>query len=230
MAGSENDAAKVIESYRRRRARWVPLVVGGVAILLLALGIFFLVLWLTGDREMPLPALGATDTPVPTETITPPPPSNTPTVTLTPTVTVTPTPEGPQTHIVELGESLWTIAEQYETSVDLLIAVNNLEDPNNVPVGTELIIPGPDAELPTETPLPEGLRAGDQVVYRVKPGDTLSSIAERFFTTAEAIAEENELEDLNNIGIGTELTITVGATPTPTLTPRPATRTPTPGS
>jgi LysM repeat protein len=62
----------------------------------------------------------------------------------------------------------------------------------------------------------------------VKPGDSLALIAETFGTTVEAIVEENDIEDENNIGIGTLLVITVGATSTPTLTPLPETPSATP--
>jgi LysM repeat protein len=62
----------------------------------------------------------------------------------------------------------------------------------------------------------------------VKPGDNLAVIAERFGTTVEAIVEENDIENQNNIGIGTVLVITVGATSTPTSTPLPGTPSATP--
>jgi spore germination protein len=149
---------------------------------------------------------------------------------MTPTLTSTPTPTGPTTYIVELDDTLWTIAEQFDISIELIIAFNEIEDVNNVPIGTELIIPPPDAELPTATPLPEDLKEGDEIIYTVRLGDTLEAIAARFFTTAEAIAEANDIEDLNTIGIGTELIIKIGPTPTPTATPGPGTPTATPES
>ena len=79
--------------------------------------------------------------------------------------------------------------------------------------------------------MPEDLQPGDQIEYMVKPGDNLAVIAEKFGTTIEAIVEENDIEDQNNIGIGTLLIITVGRTPTPTtptITPGPGTPSATP--
>ena len=121
------------------------------------------------------------------------------------------------------GGGVSEIAEEFGITIDLIIAYNDIEDPNNVPIGTNLTIPEPDSELPTETPLPEGLQPGDKIEYVVKPGDVLALIAERFGTTVEAIVKENDIEDQNNIGAGTKLIITVGATATPSLTPPPGT-------
>jgi|Deesub1362A_J573_1020465.scaffolds.fasta_scaffold01491_3 LysM repeat protein len=227
MSEEGKDAGQFIDAYRRRQ-RIIPLVLGGLAVVLLVVGVFMIIIWLSGGGAPDLLAFLASPTPTATMTSTPRPPTATATITLTPTPSNTPTPEGPRTYIVEIGDSLTSIAERFEVSVELIIAYNELEDPNNVPVGTELIIPPPDAELPTETPLPEDLKTGDKIRYKVKTGDTLASIAERFNTTVEAIAEENEIEDLNSIGVGTILIITIGPTPTPTLTPLPATATATP--
>jgi LysM repeat protein len=156
-------------------------------------------------------------------TSTPLLPTATATITLTPEPSDTPTPEWPKEYTVELGDSLWTIAEEFGVSIELIMVYNEIEDSNNVPIGTNLIIPEPDSDLPTETPLPEDLKPGDKIEYVVKPGDVLALIAEQFGTTIEDIVEENEIEDQNNIGIGTKLVITVGATSTPTVTPLPGT-------
>lgn len=228
MPEKEDKAAEMIKSYRQRNKRLMPLILGGLAIVLLVVGVLLIVIFFTQDGQFALPSLRASETPTPTATATPLPPTETPTNTPTPTITLTPTPEGPTTYIVEIGDSLWSIAADFEVDVELLIAYNNFEDINNVPVGTEVLIPPPDAELPAVTPFPADLQTGDQIVYRVKAGDTLAAIAEQFNTTVEEIAEENEIEDTNSIGIGTELLITVGPTPTPSPIPIPGTPTATP--
>lgn len=225
MPENDPDAAEVIESYRRRRERMVPLLLVGLAVVLVVVGIFLIVIWATGDGGPIIGGILATDTPTETPTDTPRPPTATPTITLTPTPSNTPTPEWPKSYIMELGDTLSSIAEQFGVTSELIVAYNDIADPNNVPIGTELIIPEPDSELPTLTPLPPDLKAGDKIEYVVRLGDNLASIAETFNTTAEAIAEENEIEDQNTVWAGTVLIITVGATPTPTLTPGPGTPT-----
>jgi LysM repeat protein len=228
MSESDQNATDVIESYRRRRERTVPVILGGLAVVLVVVGVFLIVIWLTGGESPALPAFLASPTPTATPTETPLPPTATATITPTSTPSPTATEVWPKEYIIELGDSLWSVAEEFGVTIELLLAYNEIEDPNNVPIGTKLIVPEPNSDLPTETPLPEDLQPGDQIEYMVKPGDNLAVIAERFGTTVEAIVEENDIEDQNNIGIGTLLVITVGATSTPTTTPLPGTPSATP--
>ncbi len=219
MANPESDenVAEVILAYRRRRERMVPLLLGGLAVVLLVVGGFMIVLWLTGDNPPALPGFLASDTPTPTQTATPRPPTITSTITDTLPPTETPTPSGPLTYLVEEGDNLWSIAAEFGVDVEILMYVNNIAVANEIWVGQELIIPEEGTELPTVTPLPATLLPGQKIIYRVRPGDTLESIAALFNSTAEAIAEENDIEDPNSIGIGQELIVPVNiATPTAT--------------
>ncbi len=76
--------------------------------------------------------------------------------------------------------------------------------------------PGPEATAAATTePDPEPA-ASDGSVYAVEEGDTLSSIAQRFGTTVEALVEANDLDDPDTIFPGDELTIPgLAATETP---------------
>jgi spore germination protein len=135
----------------------------------------------------------------------------------------TPTPIGPQTYVVSEGDTLWTIADEFELGdrgVELLMSVNNLPDPDAILVGQELIIPEPGTELPTGTPLPDSLLPGQEIEYSVQIGDSLESISDTFDSLIEVIVERNEIEDPNAIGVGQVLIIPVNiATRTPTFTP-----------
>lgn len=220
MTEIDSEAADVIESYRKRKERLVPLILGGLAIVLLVVGIFFVVLWFTGDSPPALPGFLASKTPTPTVTHTPRPPTATPTVTLTLAPTLTPTPSGPIVYIVELGDTLSSIAEKFGVEIVLLMALNGITDPNQLFVNTEITIPEASAQLPTKTPLPENLYSGQKIEYQIQPGDTLETIAAEFNSTAEAIAELNGIEDPNSIDIGQIILVPVNiATPTPTFTP-----------
>jgi LysM repeat protein len=231
MTETDSDVDDVIMAYRKRRQRIIPLVLGGLAVMLFIVGIFFVVLWFTGDSPPALPGFLSTDTPTPTETQTPPPPTATPTITDTPEPSLTPTPEGPITYIVEPGDTLSSIADQFGVDVLILMAYNGITDANQLFVNDELIIPAPDSDLPTPTPLPENLLPGQEIEYMVLPGDTLETIAAQFNSTAEAIAERNEIEDTNAIGVGQVLIVPVNiATPTPTFTPSAPEATDTPSS
>lgn len=68
-----------------------------------------------------------------------------------PSPTRTPTPEA-ITYIVEEGDTLYEIALRFGVPLEDLIEANHLENPNQLQVGQELIIPAP--RVPTVTPSP----------------------------------------------------------------------------
>ena len=229
MTEDDRSAAEVIDAYRRRRERMVQFLLGALAVVLLVVGLFLVVIWFTGDSPPALPAFlrSATETPEPTNT--PQPPTATLEPSRTPEPSETPTPSGPLTYVVEEGDSLASIADQFEVTIDQLIAANNLVDPNNIGVGSQLIIPDPDADLPTETALPGTLVPGTTIEYVVKSGDSLLAIAVRFNTTIESISEANDLDPVDVLFVGKKLIILVNiVTPVPTDTPSPFTATPSP--
>jgi LysM repeat protein len=230
---SDKDSAQnVIDSYRKRRQNTVPFLVGGAAIVLIAIGIVVLILWLTGESSPSL-SFFASPTPTSTETATPtatatvtPTGTNTPTVTNTPTASTTPTASGPFIYVVVEGDTLDSIATNFNVDVLVLMALNNMTD-SLIRVGDELLIPNPELALDTPTPIPTGWRG--VIEYRIAVGDSLELIAIRFFSTVDAILEENEdLDNANEIFVGQIIIIPVNiATPVPTNTPRPSLLTPT---
>lgn len=228
MAEGEHNAANVIEAYRRRRERTIPLVLGGFAVVLLVVGLFLVVIWLTGDNPPGLPAFLASDTPTPSVTPTRIPPTSTP--------DYSPTPELPSAtptltiYTVEVGDTLSSIAARFGVDLLVLMVANNLTDANAIVVGQQLTIPSADYQTPTFTPLPSTLFPGMKIEHIVQPGETLASIAALYNSTEAAIIAENDIEDPNLIGIGDRLVVPVNlvtATRTPTVT-RTATRTATP--
>ena len=115
-----------------------------------------------------------------------------------------PTPdEIPQVHVVQEGEFLVTIAEQYSTTAEAIQILNNMADPNALYVGQQLLIPGAEG---TAVPL----------VYTVQVGDTLADIAAKFNTTTADIAQRNSLIQPAGLVAGDALTLlsrTGSATP-----------------
>ena len=230
---SDKDSAQnVIDSYRKRRQSTTPFLIGGAAIVLIAVGIVVLVLWLTGSSGPSLSFM-ASPTPTSTETATPtatstasPTPTNTSTVTLTPTASATPTASGPFIYVVVEGDTLDSIAAQFNVNVLVLMALNNMTD-SLIRVGDELLIPNPDLALDTPTPIHTGWRG--TIEYRIAVGDTLELIAQQFFSTVESIMEENEIENANEIFVGQIIVVRVNiATAVPTSTSRPTLLTPSP--
>lgn len=83
----------------------------------------------------------ATVTPAPTASPAPtdtPPPSPTP-APATPPPTVAPTPQ--RTYVVQEGDTLAAIAQQFGVAVPTIQAANGIEDPNEIVIGDVLVIP-----------------------------------------------------------------------------------------
>ena len=97
-------------------------------------------------------------------------------------------------YTVVKGDSLYSIANKYKTSVNILKDINNLTS-NTLSVGQ--IIKIPTSTSSTET---------NYNNYTVTRGDSLYSIATRFNTTVDAIKDLNNLTS-NNLSIGQVLKI-----------------------
>lgn len=82
-------------------------------------------------------------------------------------------------HTVQNGDTLYSIAKMYSVPVDAIAKANGITDPNQIQNGQRLIIP--QLFKPTW--------------YVVRYGDTLYTIARRFFTTLDSLLELNELAD-----------------------------------
>lgn len=237
MTDKDSDVQNVIESYRKRQqtARKAPWIVLLAAIFLIA-GIAFIIFWLVGQinsggfsislfsTETFTPTVTYTVTSSPTVTSTP---TETPTITPTETPTITPTVAGPFVYQVLEGDTCYAIAIKYEIDLLLLIQTNNLTPDCIINPGDQLVIPGPDAALPSGTPLPENLPRGTKIQYVVVVGDSLGALAIKFNTTVEAILEENpDIKNDNDVKVGWVIVIPVNLVPT--NTPQPPTNTPDP--
>jgi nucleoid-associated protein YgaU len=89
------------------------------------------------SMALPTPSPTRTSTPTPTPSRSPSPspsPSASPTTSPSPTI-------GPIIHVVERGETLTSIAAEYGVTVEALKKANDIEDPNLIFVGQELVIP-----------------------------------------------------------------------------------------
>lgn len=101
------------------------------------------------------------------------------------------------TYVVQKGDSLWSIANANNTTVDELANLNDLGT-NTIYVGQALQIPNTGSSG-TTTP-------DTQTTYVVQKGDTLYSISLKYGTTPNAIIRKNNLKN-NTLTVGQTLTI-----------------------
>lgn len=91
------------------------------------------------------------------------------------------------TYIVKKGDSLWLIANKYDTTVEKIKSTNNLST-NNLSIGQILVIPS----------------TSNFTTYTVQKGDSLWLIANKYNTTVDNIKKLNNLSS-NLLSIGQKL-------------------------
>jgi len=107
-------------------------------------------------------------------------------------------------HRVEAGETLTAIAKKYRVKPVAVAEANNLERGANLEPGEKLIIPAAQAQSETKRRL---------VSYRVRKGDTLGGIADRFSVDTEDVRKWNRMKS-NHVRRGMVLRIyTLGGAP-----------------
>ncbi|NLJ69152.1 MAG: LysM peptidoglycan-binding domain-containing protein [Firmicutes bacterium] len=95
-----------------------------------------------------------------------------------------------QYYTVQKGDSLYTIAKKFGTTMDELVNLNGLTD-TTLQIGQRLMVPA----------------SIQPMVYVVKPGDSLYTIARRFDVTVDAIVKLNSIKNPTLIRPGQELMI-----------------------
>lgn len=92
-------------------------------------------------------------------------------------------------HRVRRGESLSVIAQRYGTSVNQIVRENGMRSPDR-------IWPGQQLRVPDRGPAPAAAVAtgpGGEVKHRVRTGDSLWRVAQRYGTTVDRIRRQNNL-------------------------------------
>ncbi len=120
--------------------------------------------------------------------------------------------------VVKPGETLSEIAERYGTSVQRLMQLNNLRSPQDLWAGSRIQVPGAAGA--------SGGGGGTRTTtvkanYTVKPGETLSELAERYGTSVPRLMELNNLRGPQDLWAGSRIQVPITRTTT-AAAPKPA--------
>jgi LysM repeat protein len=122
------------------------------------------------------------------------------------------------THVVQPGETLFSIGQTYGVTVSALSDANGLLNPTQIYAGQELILPG------SPTGADSGYApAGTASTYVVQAGETLFSIARQHGLSPWVIAQVNDISNPSLLYGGQVLTLPAASALSPTTaSPAPA--------
>ena len=119
------------------------------------------------------------------------------------------------TYTVQSGDTLASIADRFNVSVDDIVSANNITNPDIISIGQQFVIPtGSGGTGSAASPSgasasgATGTTSADGSTYTVASGDTLASIANRFNISLDDILEANpSIDNQDVISIGQVLNI-----------------------
>ncbi|GAH64634.1 unnamed protein product, partial [marine sediment metagenome] len=125
-------------------------------------------------------------------------------------------------HIVKKGETLWSIAQKYNLSVNQILATNNIANSELISIGQEMkisshknaiaetnivnqaVINEKNNDINNNISQPENT---EPIVYTVKAGDNLWNISRKYGVSVEVIIDINNLGNKNLLSLGQKLEI-----------------------
>lgn len=124
--------------------------------------------------------------------------------------TTTNTEASAASYTVKSGDTLSGIASRYNTTVNQIVSLNQLSNPNLIYVGQVLKLK--NSQTTNSSSSSSSSTAATTVgTYTVKAGDTLSAIASRYSTSSSTLASLNSLSNPNLIYVGQVLKVSSNA-------------------
>ncbi|OQY41212.1 hypothetical protein B6228_00025 [Candidatus Atribacteria bacterium 4572_76] len=125
-------------------------------------------------------------------------------------------------HIVKKGETLWTIARQYNLTMDSILTTNNITNPELISIGQQIKIPSykdvtatPEKNVTNQPVINENNsnnninppKNAEPIIYTVKAGDNLWNISRKYGVSVEVIISVNNLKEKDLLSLGQKLEI-----------------------
>ncbi len=117
-------------------------------------------------------------------------------------------------YTVQSGDTLSKIAARHQTSVNELMQANGLSNPDQIRVGQVLILASGSSNAGASQAAATAASGGNEETfhyYEVMAGDTLSTIANTFFTTVVELRRLNSLSAADAIKAGQQLIVPTSA-------------------
>lgn len=106
-------------------------------------------------------------------------------------------------YTIRAGDTLFSLAQRFNVTVDAVLRANPGIDPNNLRIGQEICIPAATLEIESRMECPG-------TIYTIRQGDSLYQLAIRYNTTVDRIMRFNPGIDPNNLQIGQRICIPTG--------------------
>jgi peptidoglycan lytic transglycosylase D len=114
---------------------------------------------------------------------------------------------GYKTHVIRKGDSLSRICKRYNINKTTLLKINSLRS-NKLIVGNHLRIPYSTTRYRLLASGPAGnIASNDLILHTIKPGETISRIADSYNVPAHLIVSWNGLKSIHKIRAGQQLAL-----------------------
>jgi len=125
-------------------------------------------------------------------------------------------------HTVKKGETLWTIAQRYNLTVNFILVNNNISNSELISIGQEMKIPLYKSTVAETNIVSQAVidkknnninnnisqpEKAKPIVYTVKACDNLWNISRKYGVSVEVIIEVNNLKDKDLLSLGQKLEI-----------------------
>jgi len=109
----------------------------------------------------------------------------------------------PRVHVVRSGDTLWGVARKYGITVPVLAGANGLASSSELRLGARLNIPGSGRSAATSSD------DASRMTYKVRSGDTLSEIADKFDVSVREVMTWNKMRKSTSLRTGQRLVLYV---------------------